>query len=121
MIEHVSLRVPDSRRSRGFYVKALRPLGYTQDKRHGDSFGFAQAGRHDFWVTRGELGKPLHIAFHAEGKAQVEAFHRAALSAGGQDNGAPGLREDYGYAAFVLDPDGNNIEAVVWPDELKPR
>lgn len=121
MIEHVSLRVPDSKKSRGFYVKALKPLGYVQDKRYGDSFGFAQAGRHDFWVTQGELATPLHLAFHAEDERQVEAFYQAALKAGGKDNGAPGMREEYGYAAFVYDPDGNNVEAVVWPDELGKR
>jgi catechol 2,3-dioxygenase-like lactoylglutathione lyase family enzyme len=121
MIEHVSLRVPDSKKARRFYAKALEPLGYTQDKRYGDSFGFAQAGRHDFWVTQGKLGTPLHLAFHADGEQQVRAFYEAAMRAGGKDNGAPGPREDYGYAAFVLDPDGNNIEAVVWPDELKKK
>ena len=119
MIEHISLRCRDSRASRDFYHKALEPLGYAQDKSYGDSFGFAQAGRHDFWISTGKVGTPNHVAFHAGDRAAVDAFHRAALRAGGKDNGAPGPREDYGYAAFVLDPDGHNIEAVIWDEELK--
>jgi catechol 2,3-dioxygenase-like lactoylglutathione lyase family enzyme len=114
MIEHVSLRCPKVKRSRDFYAAALKPLGYAQDMQSGGSYAFAQKGRHDFWVTPGKLATPLHLAFLAATHAQVEAFHRAALAAGGRDNGAPGPRDGYGYAAFVLDPDGNNIEAVVW-------
>jgi catechol 2,3-dioxygenase-like lactoylglutathione lyase family enzyme len=120
MLEHVSLRCRDARRSRDFYEKALAPLGYALSKTYDGAFGFRQGGRHDFWVTGGEVGTPTHLAFHAQDEASVEAFHRAALAAGGRDNGAPGRRADYGFAAFVLDPDGHNIEAVVWPDEL-PR
>ncbi len=123
MIEHVSLRCSDSRASRRFYEKALAPLGYAMDREYGDSFGFIEGGRHDFWVTKGNVGTPTHLAFHALDTAAVDAFHRAALAAGGKDNGAPGPREDYGYAAFVLDPDGHNVEAVIWDEELrrKPR
>jgi catechol 2,3-dioxygenase-like lactoylglutathione lyase family enzyme len=120
MIEHVSLRCRDARASRDFYEKALAPLGYELSKSYTDAFGFRQAGRHDFWVTRGKVGTPSHLAFHADDKEAVDAFYQAALAAGGKDNGRPGPREEYGYAAFVLDPDGHNVEAVIWDEELKP-
>jgi len=117
MIEHVSLRCRSSRKSRKFYQAALKPLGYQCDMEHGDAFGFKDAaGRHDFWVTKGKLGTPTHIAFLAKTRKQIDAFYEAALKAGGKDNGAPGPREGYaGYAAFAYDPDGNNIEVVIWP------
>src|SRR4051812_31635899 len=118
MIEHISLRCSDSRKSRRFYQKALQPLGYGVDKEYDDAFGFIQGGRHDFWVTKGKVGTPTHLAFHGPDTTAVDAFYRAALAAGGKDNGAPGIREDYGYAAFVLDPDGHNVEAVIWNEEL---
>jgi catechol 2,3-dioxygenase-like lactoylglutathione lyase family enzyme len=123
MIEHVSLRCRNPATSRKFYERALAPLGYEMDREYGDAFGFIQGGRHDFWVTRGKVGTPSHLAFHANDEAAVDAFYRAALDAGGKDNGAPGPREEYGYAAFVLDPDGHNVEAVVWDEELnnKPK
>jgi catechol 2,3-dioxygenase-like lactoylglutathione lyase family enzyme len=118
MIEHVSLRCRNPKASREFYERALAPLGYVVDKEYGDAFGFIQGGRHDFWVSRGEVGTPTHLAFHADDEAAVDQFYRTALAAGGKDNGAPGPRKDYGYAAFVLDPDGHNVEAVVWDEEL---
>ena len=68
-----------------------------------------------FWLTEAESNVPLHVAFSARSRAEVDAFYTAAMAAGGRDNGGPGLRKDYGpnyYAAFVLDPDGNNVEAV---------
>lgn len=120
MIEHISLRCRDSRASRRFYEKALGPLGYQMDRKYGDAFGFIQGGRHDFWVTKGKVGTPTHVAFHAQDASAVDAFYRAGLAAGGKDNGAPGIRKDYGYAAFVLDPDGHNVEAVIWKEEMKP-
>ncbi|HUJ27625.1 MAG TPA: VOC family protein [Myxococcales bacterium] len=119
MIEHVSLRCRDSKKSRKFYQSALRPLGYKCDMKYGDSFGFQQAGRHDFWITRGKVGTPTHIAFHAASTKEVDAFWNAAMKAGGKDNGKPGPREKYGYAAFVYDPDGHNIEVVIWDEELR--
>jgi catechol 2,3-dioxygenase-like lactoylglutathione lyase family enzyme len=67
------------------------------------------------------VATPNHVAFHAPNEASVDAFYRAALAAGGEDNGAPGPRDGYGYAAFVLDPDGHNIEAVIWDEERKPK
>ena len=116
MIEHVSLRCRSSKKSRKFYEAALKPLGYECDLEYGDSFGFKDAkGRHDFWVTKGRVGSPTHIAFLARNRKQIDEFHGAALQAGGKDNGAPGLRPHYHehfYAAYVHDPDGNNIEAV---------
>jgi catechol 2,3-dioxygenase-like lactoylglutathione lyase family enzyme len=121
MIEHVSLRCRDPRASRKFYERALAPLGYQVDRVYGDAFGFVQAGRHDFWVTQGKVGTPIHLAFHADNQAAVDQFYRAAISMGGKDNGPPGLRDDYGYAAFVLDPDGHNVEAVIWDEELKVK
>ena len=116
MIEHVSLRCSDSKASRKFYERALKPLGYVCDMKYGDSFGFKdEAGRHDFWVTAGEAGTPTHLAFHAGSRAAIDRFHAAALKAGGKDNGAPGPRAGYAaYAAFAFDPDGNNVEAVIW-------
>ena len=120
MIEHTSLRCSDTKASRKFYLKALGPLGYVQDLTYGDSFGFAQDGRHDFWVTPGKVGTPGHVAFLAPDAAAIDAFYKAALKAGGKDNGAPGPREDYAaYAAFVLDPDGHNVEAVTWEGAKK--
>jgi catechol 2,3-dioxygenase-like lactoylglutathione lyase family enzyme len=121
MIEHVSLRCSDPRASRKFYEKALTPLGYKLDRDYGDAFGFVQGGRHDFWVTKGKIGTPTHVAFHADGKSAVDRFYRAAIAAGAKDNGAPGMRKEYGYAAFVLDRDGHNVEAVVWEEELTDR
>ncbi len=121
MLEHVSLRCRNARASRKFYERALAPLGYAVDREYGDAFGFIQGGRHDFWVTKGKVGTPTHLAFHASDEKSVDAFYEAALTAGGKDNGAPGPRKEYGYAAFVLDPDGHNVEAVVWEEELKAR
>src|SRR5262244_3212854 len=121
MIEHISLRCRSSRKSRRFYERALAPLGYGVDREYGDAFGFVQGGRHDFWITKGKVGTPTHVAFHADAPSAVDAFYSAAMEAGGKDNGAPGMREDYGYAAFVLDPDGHNVEAVIWKEELKRK
>ncbi len=121
MIEHISLRCRNARASRKFYERSLAPLGYEVDMDYGDAFGFIQGGRHDFWVTKGKVGTPNHLAFHADDERAVDDFYRAAIAAGGKDNGAPGLRNEYGYAAFVLDPDGHNVEAVVWDEELKRK
>ena len=119
MIEHVSLRCSDSKRSRAFYESALTPLGYAVKREYGDAFGFMQGGRTDFWVTEGEVGTPTHIAFQARVESAVDAFYAAAMQAGGRDNGPPGDREGYGYAAFVYDPDGHNVEAVIWDEDRR--
>jgi catechol 2,3-dioxygenase-like lactoylglutathione lyase family enzyme len=116
MIEHVSLRTRDVKKSRLFYEKALAPLGYRVRYESPDSVGFMAEGHTSFWVTKGKIGTPGHVAFRARNRKAVDAFHRAALAAGGSDNGAPGLR-DYSptyYAAFITDRDGHNMEAVTF-------
>lgn len=132
MIDHLGFNVRDLNASRRFYDQALAPLqiavvmsidasqtpngkaflgyGKTPDSRD------IQAGKPSVWIAEGEqLGNRIHLALVADSPAQVDAFHAAALAAGGTDNGAPGLRPEYHpgyYGAFVLDPDGHNIEAV---------
>lgn len=124
MIDHVGFAVRDYEKSKAFYTKALAPLGYVlvmeataeQTESGFPAAGFGINGKPDFWIGgEGFLDKPLHVAIAAKDRAAVEAFHKAALAAGGKDNGGPGLRPYYHpdyYAAFVLDPDGHNIEAV---------
>ncbi len=116
MIDHTSVTVSNIAASKAFYRAALAPLGYTLLKEFGPAAGFGIAPKHDFWIGLGVPNvPPIHVAFHAESRAMVDAFYRAALAAGGRDNGAPGLRPQYHanyYGAFVLDPDGHNIEAV---------
>jgi catechol 2,3-dioxygenase-like lactoylglutathione lyase family enzyme len=118
-IDHVNLPVGDLDASRAFYSAALAPFGYRLVYESDESLGFGMGDGGDddepFAVRLGEPPNlPTHIAFTAIGPAQVDAFHAAALAAGGRDNGAPGDRPygDVYYAAFVLDPDGHNIEAV---------
>jgi catechol 2,3-dioxygenase-like lactoylglutathione lyase family enzyme len=117
MIAHTTLPVSDYRRSKAFYVKALAPLGYTNNMEYGQSAGFNDGKNTDLWITHEDQIVATHVAFEAKNRAQVDAFYHAALAAGGKDNGAPGYREYWPgyYAAFVHDPDGNNIEAV-WYD-----
>ena len=116
MYDHVGLRVKDFARSRAFYEKALAPLGIEMLDRSEESAGFGSKGRIQLWVQTGTpVSTGTHLAFASPDRAAVQAFHAAALKSGGRDNGAPGLRADYAptyYAAFVHDPDGNNIEAV---------
>ena len=124
MIDHVGFPVSDYRRSKAFYEKALAPLGYTlvmevdADVTGSGAVaaGFGVNDKPDFWIGgEGGLDKPLHVAIVAKDRATVDAFYKAALAAGGIDNGAPGLRPHYHpdyYGAFVRDPDGHNIEAV---------
>ena len=116
MIDHVKAFVSDLERSRAFYEQALAPLGYRVLMQPGPLvIGFG-VDRPDFWLElRPEGVTTAHLAFRAEDPASVDAFHRAALEAGGRDNGDPGLRPQYHpryYGAFVLDRDGNNVEAV---------
>jgi catechol 2,3-dioxygenase-like lactoylglutathione lyase family enzyme len=119
VIDHLTVGVSDLARSRNFYIQALIPLGFAQigEWREGESeieFGLEEAA--DFAIsTVYSTGAPVHVAFAADRREQVDAFHAAALSAGGRDNGAPGLRPEYSdgyYGGFVLDPDGHNVEAV---------
>ena len=115
MIDHVSLRVADIARSKRFYSAALAPLGYVLDADYGQAAGFGIGGKPDFWIGAGGSGAGAHVCFAAASRAQVDAFHKAALAAGGRDNGAPGIRAEYHpnyYGAFVLDPDGHNVEVV---------
>src|SRR5437868_15232663 len=117
ILAHVGFAVADYKRSKAFYEKALAPLGLTLLMEFsGAAAGFGRSGRPSFFLEA--HGEPvrgrLHIALRAETRAQVDAFHAAAIKAGGTDNGAPGLRwyhPDY-YGGYVLDPDGNNIEGV---------
>src|SRR2546423_1002836 len=115
MIDHTGISVSDFERSKAFYRAALAPLGYELLMEFPGGAGFGVPPRPDFWIGQGEPNRPaIHIAFAAT-RAQVDAFHRAALAAGGRDNGAPGLRPHYHanyYAAFVIGPDGHNIEVV---------
>jgi catechol 2,3-dioxygenase-like lactoylglutathione lyase family enzyme len=123
VIDHIGFPVSDYRRAKEFYSKALAPLGYTlimevtqQQPGQAPAAGFGANGKPDFWIGgEGGIDKPIHIAILAGNRAAVDAFYRAALEAGGSDNGAPGIRAHYHpnyYGAFVLDPDGHNIEAV---------
>jgi catechol 2,3-dioxygenase-like lactoylglutathione lyase family enzyme len=119
IIDHLTIGVSDLEASRRWYTEALAPLGFREIGSWSDagreiSFGLESAN--DFGLSdKYEVGGQLHIAFAAETKEQVDAFHAAALAAGGRDNGAPGPRPEYSegyYGAFVLDPDGHNVEAV---------
>ena len=116
MLDHVGIRVSDFEQSKRFFAEALSPLGYELLMEPSVSAaGFGRQGKPDFWIGQGDPGQPVHIAFAASDRASVDAFHEEALAAGGRNNGGPGLRPEYHpsyYAAFVFDPDGNNIEAV---------
>jgi len=119
VLDHVAVAVTDLERSRRFYAQALAPLGFTEqgpwsDARREIAFGRERAG--DFAISAHyPSGGVVHVAFRAESREAVDAFHAAALAAGGRDNGAPGFRPEYAdgyYGAFALDPDGHNVEAV---------
>jgi catechol 2,3-dioxygenase-like lactoylglutathione lyase family enzyme len=118
MLDHIGLEVSDYDSSKAFYEKALAPLGLKVLMEPAPGIGgFGDGQKPFFWIaTRG--GTPqsrVHVAFAADGRETVDAFHAAALEAGGTDNGGPGVREIYHpdyYGAYVLDPDGNNVEAV---------
>jgi len=116
MIDHAGVTVRDFAASRRFYMAALAPIGYALLMEFEQHAGFGVAPKPDFWIGEGAPNvPPVHVAFKAATRAEVDAFHRAALAAGGRDNGAPGPRPHYHanyYGAFVLDPDGHNIEAV---------
>lgn len=123
MIDHLSLVVRDYARSLAFYRQALAPTGHARvvelpgaPGAASPSAGFCHEDGSDLWIRQGEPATtPLHLAFRVPDRAAVDAFHRAALAAGGRDHGAPGVRPHYHphyYGAFVLDPDGHNLEAV---------
>lgn len=115
MIDHIGLAVSDFARSKEFFKQALAPLGYTVLMEFDGTAGFGRDGKPDFWIGAGKAGTSTHVAFAAVTRRVVDEFYRAAMAAGGRDNGAPGLRPQYHpnyYGAFVFDPDGNNVEAV---------
>ena len=117
MFDHVIIDVADLERARRFYERALGPLGYELVMESDGRFAFGRDGRPDFWIADRGTGAAsgVHLAFTAKDHAAVDAFHREAIAAGARDNGAPGIRPHYHatyYAAFVIDPNGHNIEAV---------
>ena len=116
MIDHLTLTVRDASVSRPFYERILAPLGYRVLMEFGEMCGFGDRKPY-LWMKAGDPPTtPQHLAFVAPSRKAVAAFHAAGLSAGGRDNGAPGLRPEYHpsyYAAFVIDPDGHNLEAVI--------
>ena len=128
MIDHMGIPVSDIEPSRKFYEAALGALGMSVQKQYRSeeeggwtALGFGVPGEKIFWIADGDkVGGGIHVAFTADTRAQVDAFHAAGLKAGGRDNGKPGPRPNYGpnyYAAFVYDPDGANIEAVCYKAE----
>jgi catechol 2,3-dioxygenase-like lactoylglutathione lyase family enzyme len=127
MIDHLGLATRDLEAAKAFYAAALAPLGIQLMMEYPGAAGFGRDGKPFFWIGGGghrpdywapahEPGRtPIHIAFHAASREAVRAFHAAAIAAGGKDHGGPGLRPQYHptyYGAFVIDPDGNNVEAV---------
>ncbi|MGE0240098.1 MAG: VOC family protein [Parvibaculaceae bacterium] len=123
MLDHVGFAVADYEKAKAFYEKALKPLGISvvmevtpEQTGNVAAAGFGDAQKPYFWIGTGDKPKGgQHVAFAAQSRKAVDAFYAAAIAAGGRDNGAPGPRPHYHadyYGAFVLDPDGNNIEAV---------
>lgn len=122
MIDHSGISVSDFKRAKAFYEAALKPLGgaflmeIPTEHTGGVAVGGFGRDQPTFWITEGEVQKPpVHFAFAARNRGEVNAFFKAAMDVGGRDNGGPGPRPQYHehyYGAFVLDPDGNNIEAV---------
>jgi catechol 2,3-dioxygenase-like lactoylglutathione lyase family enzyme len=123
MIDHTGVLVSDFEKSKKFYMEALRPIGYQLLLEFPASItgsanvaGFGEPPKPDFWIGQGKPNDPrVHVAFRVGKRLLVDAFHQAALASGGKDHGAPGLRPQYHanyYGAFVLDPDGHNIEVV---------
>ena len=131
MIDHIGMPVSNVARSTEFYLKALAPLGISiimevsaEESGHGAAVGFGANSKPFFWIGEAEglNAAHVHVAFAAPSRDAVDAFYRAAIAAGGKDNGKPGLRPHYHenyYGAFVLDPDGHNIEAVCHKPALK--
>ena len=116
MFDHIGIGVSDLKASKTFFLEALAPLGVGVVLEVSDAVGLGQGRKPSFWLGTAEAQPaPLHLAFVAENRAQVDEFYRRALAAGGKDNGSPGLRPHYHatyYAAFVIGPDGHNVEAV---------
>lgn len=125
VIDHIGLNCSDYERSKAFYEKALAPIGVTLVMEFGKAAGFGRSGKPEFWIGEGKMSfqtqeqlnpiTPVHVCFTASSRAEVDAFYAAAIAAGGRDFGGPGLRPQYHhnyYGAFVLDPDGHNVEAA---------
>lgn len=116
MFDHLGIGATDLAGSKAFYLKALRPLGVVLVMEGPYGVGMGQNGKPSLWLSEASAKPaPLHLAFTAQSRAQVDEFYREALAAGGKDNGAPGLRPIYHadyYGAFVIGPDGHNVEAV---------
>jgi len=121
MLDHLGFGVSDYARAKSFYLQALAPLGIgvvmevRQEEGGHSALGLGRDGKPFFWIAQGPAASHIHVAFAAASRAEVDAFYRAAIAAGGRDNGPPGVRAHYHpnyYGAFVLDPDGHNVEAV---------
>jgi catechol 2,3-dioxygenase-like lactoylglutathione lyase family enzyme len=125
VIDHIGIRVSDLPRSTAFYRAALGPLGYAVLMDFAFGAGLGRDGKPDLWLYPGSApADPVHVALACPDRATVRAFHTAALAAGAEDTGAPGLRPEYHphyYGAFVRDPDGYNLEAVCHTPEQPPR
>jgi catechol 2,3-dioxygenase-like lactoylglutathione lyase family enzyme len=126
ILDHIGINVTDSPRSKEFYARALAPLGISLVMEFGSACGFGKNGKPELWIGSGKTSfqtpeqiaiiTPVHVCLIAKDRSEVDAFYAAAIAAGGRDNGKPGLRPEYHanyYGAFVLDPDGHNIEAAV--------
>jgi catechol 2,3-dioxygenase-like lactoylglutathione lyase family enzyme len=117
MYDHIGLKVKDLGVAVRFYEAALGALGHVVASHEASYAGIGPKGEPGLWLyqAEGSTGPGVHVAFRAADRAAVDRFHRSGLAAGGKDNGKPGLRADYSptyYAAFLIDPDGNNVEAV---------
>ena len=125
MIDHFTLSVANHKKSRAFYVKVLKPLGYGPKREFPEVTGFGDARKPYFWIKQATpVTSPQHIAFQAKDRKAVDAFYKTALKAGAKDDGAPGVRKQYHpnyYGAFVIAPDGHPIEAVCHLPVLKKR
>ena len=125
MIDHVSVRVQDFPRLLAFYRDALAPIGYSVIMEYPGAVGLGAQGKPDLWLMQTEQAlNPTHVALSSARRDLIDAFHAAGLAAGGTDNGPPGLRADYHptyYAAYVRDPEGNNIEVVCHAPPQAPR
>ena len=115
MYDHIGLKVQDLAAAVRFYKAALEPLGHVLASLESSFAGLGPAGEAALWLYEDAKSSSVHVAFRAANREAVDRFHAAGLKAGGRDNGRPGLRQEYSpgyYAAFLLDPDGNNVEAV---------
>jgi catechol 2,3-dioxygenase-like lactoylglutathione lyase family enzyme len=125
-LDHIGINATDFVRTKAFYEKALAPLGITLIMEYGKAAGFGRNKKPDFWIGEGKTSfqkaeqlapiTPVHVCFGARSRAEVDAFYAAAIAAGGRDNGKPGVRAEYHpnyYGAFVIDPDGHNVEAAI--------